>query len=135
MAKWKFVEERMQKRLSSSKGKLLSHEDRLVLIISLQTHMVLYMISFLPLLKGVLQRLDYYQSRFFWQGDDKKISIDHGMQIKDQVGLGIHGLQVKNTTLVVKWMFKLLTEDGVWQTLLKRKIWLEGNITGFLEAL
>jgi hypothetical protein len=40
---------------------------------------------------------------------------------KDQGGLGIHDLEVKNTSLIGKWHFKLLTEDGTWQTLLKRK--------------
>jgi hypothetical protein len=30
-------------------------------------------------------------------------------------------LQVKNTSLPSKWLFKLLTEDGVWQTLQKTK--------------
>jgi hypothetical protein len=35
--------------------------------------------------------------------------------------LGIHELQAKNTVLLGKWLFKLLTKDGVWQTLLKRK--------------
>jgi hypothetical protein len=39
----------------------------------------------------------------------------------DQGRLGIHDLQVKNTALLGKWLFKLLTEDGMWQTLLKRK--------------
>jgi hypothetical protein len=40
---------------------------------------------------------------------------------KDQGGLGVHDLEVKNLALLGKWLFKLLTEDGVWQTLLKRK--------------
>jgi hypothetical protein len=40
---------------------------------------------------------------------------------KDQGGLGVHDLKVKNLALLGKWLFKLLTEDGVWQTLLKRK--------------
>jgi len=35
--------------------------------------------------------------------------------------LGIHDLEVKNRALLGKWLFKLLTEDGVWQTLLRRK--------------
>ena len=34
---------------------------------------------------------------------------------KDQGGLGIHDLQAKNKALLSKWLFKLLTEDGVWQ--------------------
>jgi hypothetical protein len=40
---------------------------------------------------------------------------------KDQGGLGIQDLEVKNTALLGKWLFRLLTEDGVWQTLLRRK--------------
>jgi hypothetical protein len=40
---------------------------------------------------------------------------------KEQGGLGIHDLQVKNTALLGKWLFKLLTKDGIWQTLLKQK--------------
>ena len=47
IAQWKHVEERLQKRLSSWKGKLLSLGGRLVLINSVLTNMVLYMISFL----------------------------------------------------------------------------------------
>ena len=40
---------------------------------------------------------------------------------KYEAGLGIHDLQVKNDVLLSKWLFKLLTEDGVWQTLLRNK--------------
>ena len=54
LAQWKHVEERLQKRLSSWKGKLLSLGGRLVLINSVLTNMVLYMISFFQLPKGVL---------------------------------------------------------------------------------
>jgi hypothetical protein len=35
--------------------------------------------------------------------------------------VGVHDLEVKNSALLGKWLFKLLTEDGAWQTLLKRK--------------
>jgi hypothetical protein len=33
----------------------------------------------------------------------------------------VHDLEAKNSALLGKWLFKLLTEDGVWQTLLRRK--------------
>ena len=36
-------------------------------------------------------------------------------------GFGIHDLHVKNSSLLGKWLYNLLTSDGVWQTLLKRK--------------
>ena len=60
-AEWKHVEERLQKRLSSWKGKLLSLGGRLVLINSVLSNMVLYMISFFQLPKGVLHRFYYFR--------------------------------------------------------------------------
>jgi hypothetical protein len=72
IAKWKLIEERLQKCLSSWKGKLLSLGGRLILINSVLSNMVLHMISFFLLPKGVLHKLDDYRSRFFWQGDNKK---------------------------------------------------------------
>jgi hypothetical protein len=88
--------------------------------------MVLYMISFFLLPKGVLHKLDYYRSRFSLQGDSEKNKyrlVKWGVvcRPKDQGGLGVHDLAVKNSALLGKWLFKLLTEDGVLQTLLKRK--------------
>jgi hypothetical protein len=70
--------------------------------------------------------MDYYRSRFFWQGDcdKKKYRLAKWNVVchpKDHGGLGIHDLEVKNTALLGKWLFKLLTEDGTWQTILKRK--------------
>jgi hypothetical protein len=84
------------------------------------------MISFFLLPKGVLHKLDYYRSRFFWQGDSekKKYRLTKWSVVccpKDQGGLGIHDLSVKNTALLGKWLFKLLTEDGIWQNILKKK--------------
>ena len=97
LAQWKQVEKRLQKRLSSWKGKLLSLGGRLVLINSVLTNMVLYMISFFQLPKGVLDRLDYFRSRFFWQGDNEKKKYrlakwDVVCRPKDHGGLGIQDL-------------------------------------------
>jgi hypothetical protein len=72
IAECKLVDEILQKRLSSWKGKLLFLGGRLVLINLVLTNMVLYMISFLLLPKGVLHKLDYYRSRLFWQGASEK---------------------------------------------------------------
>jgi hypothetical protein len=125
-AEWKHVEVRIQKRLSSWKGKLLSLGGRLVLINSVLTNMVLYMVSFFQLPKGILHRLDYYRSRFFWQGDSEKRKYrltkwNIVCRPKDQGGLGVHDLEVKNRALLGKWLARLLTEDGVWQSILRKK--------------
>ena len=40
---------------------------------------------------------------------------------KDQGGLGIEVLEIKNRCLLSKWLYKLLNEEGVWQELLTNK--------------
>jgi hypothetical protein len=67
-----------------------------------------------------------YMISSFWQGDSEKkkyrpVKWSVVCRSKDQGGLGVHDLEVKNSALLGKWLFKLLTKDGVWQTLLKRK--------------
>jgi hypothetical protein len=126
IAKWKIIKERLQKRLSSWKGKLISLGGRLILINSVLSNMVLYMILFFLLPKRILHKLDYYRSRFFWQGDSekKKYRLAKWSVVcspKDRDGLCIHDLEDKNTALLGKWLFKLLTQEGTWQTILKRK--------------
>ena len=105
---------------------MLSLGGRLVLINSVLTNMVLYMISFFILPKGVLHKLDYYRSRFFWQGDSVKkkyrlVKWSVVCQPRDMSGIGVHDLEGKKSALLGKWLYKLLTEDGVRQTIVKRK--------------
>ena len=86
----------------------------------------MFMMSFFEIPKGVLKRLDFYHSTFFWQGnsDKKKYRLakwDILCRPKDQGGLGIADLGITNKCLLSKWLFKLLNEDGIWQTLLRNK--------------
>ena len=53
--------------------------------------------SFFEIPKGILKRLDYYRSRFFWQGNNDKRKYrlakwDIICRPKDQGGLGITNL-------------------------------------------
>ena len=68
-ADWKRVEERFEKRLSSWKGKHLSTGGRLTLINSMLSSSPMYMMSIFAIPGGVLKKLDYFRSRFFWQSD------------------------------------------------------------------
>jgi hypothetical protein len=40
---------------------------------------------------------------------------------KDQGGLGIEDLEIKNRCLLSKWLDKLINQEGVWQELLHNK--------------
>jgi hypothetical protein len=84
------------------------------------------MLSFLEIPVGVRKRLDFYRSRFFWQNDENKRKYrltkwNIICRPKDQGGLGIEVLELKNQCLLSKWLFKLFNEDGVWQELLHTK--------------
>ena len=70
-ADWRIVEEKFEKKLSSWKGKHMSVGGRLVLINSVLTGLGMFMLSFF-FESQVLEKLDYYRSRFFWQSDEHK---------------------------------------------------------------
>lgn len=69
---WKHVEERFQKILNYWRSKLLSVRGRLVLINSVLSSLCMFMFFFFKVPRGVLKKLDYFRSRFFWQSDDHK---------------------------------------------------------------
>jgi hypothetical protein len=120
------VETKFERKLSSWKGKLMSVGGRLVLINSVLTSLAIFMMSFFEVPKGVLEKIDYFRSRFFWQGDGHKKKYrlarwDVLCQPKELGGLGILNLEIQNKCLLSKWLYKLLNEEGMWQSLLRRK--------------
>ncbi|WVZ90234.1 hypothetical protein U9M48_036551 [Paspalum notatum var. saurae] len=95
---WVKVEKRFLKKLNSWKGKHLSIGGRLTLINSVLTSLPMYMMSFFSIPKGVLKKLDYFRSRFFWQGDENKKKYR-----------------------LAKWTILLIAFDGLWQQILRNK--------------
>jgi hypothetical protein len=100
---------------------------RLVPINSVLTSLAMFMMSFFEVPRGVLERLDYFLSRFFWHGENhkKKYMLARWnilCQPKDQGGgLGIKNLDLQNKCLLSNWLFKLVDEDGLWQSMLRNK--------------
>jgi hypothetical protein len=85
----------------------------------------MFMMSFFKIPKDARKKLDRYISRFFWQGgkDKKKICLakcDIMCRPKNQGGLGIVDLAIKNNYLLSEWLFDLLNGDVIWQTLIKK---------------
>jgi hypothetical protein len=86
----------------------------------------MFMLSFFEIPKGVIEKIDYFRSRFFWQNDSQKKKYrltkwNIICQPKDQGGLGIQNLEIQNQCLLSKWLFKLINEEGLWQTILRNK--------------
>jgi hypothetical protein len=48
---------------------------------------------------------------------------------KDQGGLDIEVLELKNKCLLSKWLFKILSEKGMWQQLLSNKYLKKPNVS------
>ncbi|WVZ82931.1 hypothetical protein U9M48_030134 [Paspalum notatum var. saurae] len=48
----------------------------MLLIGCMARNLPMYMMSFFSLPKEVLKKLDYFRSRFYWQGDEQKKNID-----------------------------------------------------------
>jgi hypothetical protein len=116
---WSAIEDRFQKT-EYWKGKLLSSGGRLVLINSVLSSLPMFLMSFFKIPQGVVEKLDYYRSHFFWQCDEhkKKYRLAKWSILrkpKSVGGLGIIDLEVQNKCFVSKWLFKLLNEDGLWQ--------------------
>jgi hypothetical protein len=59
----------------------------------------------------------------FWRSDENKKKYiltcwNNVCRPKDRRGLGIEVLELINKCLINKWLFKLLSEEGMWQQLL-----------------
>ena len=86
----------------------------------------MFMMSFFRISKGVLKKLDYYRSRFFWQCDEHKKKyrlmkwsiLNKPKSVGD---MGIINLETQNLCLLSKWLFKLLNEDDIWLWLKRKK--------------
>jgi hypothetical protein len=65
--------------------------------------------SFFEIPRGVLKKLEFYRSRFFWQNDDHKKNIYILIkwpilcQPKEQSGMGVLNLDLQNKFLLSKW--------------------------------
>ena len=114
----KVLKDRFQKKLSNWKGKLLFYGGRLILINSVLSSIAIFMLSFFEVPKGILKKLDFYKSTFFWQGDNhkKKYRLSKWGILclpKDQGGLGIMDLEIQNKCLFSKLLYKLMNDNGV----------------------
>jgi hypothetical protein len=116
-SEWHQIEECFEKRLSCWKAKHLSYGGRLTLINPMLSSLPIFMMSIFEILKGIIKKLYYYRSWFYWQGDidQKKYHLakwDIMGRPKDQYGLGIIDLEIQNIYLLSKWIVILLNTEG-----------------------
>ena len=73
---WKIIEDRIEKRLSGWKGKLLSVGGRLVLINSVLSSLPMFMLSFFEVPRGVLKKLSIIDQGFSGKTTNIRKSTD-----------------------------------------------------------
>jgi hypothetical protein len=88
--------------------------------------------------QGSEKAVRLFQIKIFWQSDEtkKKYRLTRWNIIcrpKHQGDLGIEVLGLKNKCLLSKWLFKLLTEEGMWHEILHTKH-LKNKILSQVEA-
>ncbi|WVZ94604.1 hypothetical protein U9M48_040475 [Paspalum notatum var. saurae] len=79
-------------------------------------------INFHKIPKGILKKLDFYRSTFFWQGNS----------YKKKYRLARWEILCFPKGRLGKWLYKLINEEGVWQNILKKK-YLRGKSIGEVQ--
>ena len=107
----------------------MSYGGRLVLINSVLMSMPMFLLSFFEVPVGVRKRLDFYRSHLFWQSDEIKrkymlIRWDIVCRPKDQGGLGVENLEIKNRCLLTDFLLRSKAHGYKFYVISR------GNITG-----
>lgn len=105
---WSPVVDKIQKKLSSWKRKLMSVAGRLTLIKSALSNLLTYFLYFFKMPKGVVKTISKLQAKFLWRGSDssRKVHLVKWREVtnsKNQGGLGVRDLGEVNVCLLLKW--------------------------------
>ncbi|GJX88576.1 RNA-directed DNA polymerase, eukaryota [Tanacetum coccineum] len=114
---WSTVIQKVQSRLSRWKANTLSVGGRLTLLKSVLGAVPLFTMSIYKVPMGVLQDLERIRSKFFIGANqsDRKMSWvawDQVLAAKKRGGLGISSFYALNRALLLKWVWRFISQDG-----------------------
>lgn len=72
---WKNSEDKMEKKCSTGKGRMLPSGSKVTLIQSSLTGIPNFMMSFYGLPVGLNKRMDFFRARILWQEEDKNKKV------------------------------------------------------------
>jgi hypothetical protein len=103
-------------RVELWQGRFMSLAARLILTDTCLSSLPLHMMSLFMLADGTHAGFDKHRSRFFWEGTGEKckhhwVSWSEVCMPKEQGGLGITNTKIMNIALMVKWIWRLFSED------------------------
>ncbi|GJW95508.1 RNA-directed DNA polymerase, eukaryota [Tanacetum coccineum] len=114
---WVDTVHKLRSRLSNWKVKTLSIGGRLTLLKSVLGASPLYNMSIYKVPRGVLKVMEAIRSKFFNGADqsDRKITWvawDKVLASKKNGGLGVSSFHALNHTLLLKWVWRFISQDG-----------------------
>ena len=124
---WEPIIKRIEKKLASWHGKLLSIGGRLTLIKSSLSNLPLYFMSLYPIPQSIIARIKRIHRKFLWSGNlDKRfmppIGWDHVQRPRCLGGLSVGNLLHRNWALLFKWIWRLFSEpDSLWSAVIRSK--------------
>nr|GEY11112.1 RNA-directed DNA polymerase, eukaryota, reverse transcriptase zinc-binding domain protein [Tanacetum cinerariifolium] len=122
---WGGIVDRVKKKLSKWKMKMLSIGGRLTLVKSVLGSLPIYNFSIFKVPKCVLNELEGIQRKFFnghVQDSNKAswLNWNNVLMSKDRGGLGVSSLYAINRGLLVKWVWRFVSQrDSLWARSIK----------------
>ncbi|GJW67966.1 RNA-directed DNA polymerase, eukaryota [Tanacetum coccineum] len=114
---WADTVQKLRSRLSKWKVKTLSIGGRLTLLKSVLGASPLYNMSIYKVPKGILNEMEMIRCNFFKGADPSErkiswVSWDKVLASKKNGGLGVSSFHALNRALLLKWVWRFLSQDG-----------------------
>nr|GEZ80059.1 RNA-directed DNA polymerase, eukaryota [Tanacetum cinerariifolium] len=114
---WASTVDKLRSRLSKWKVKTLSIGGRLTLLKAVLGASPLYNMSFFKVPKGILNSMEAIRSKFFngMEPSTKKITWAAWNKVlasKENEGLGVSSYHALNHALLLKWVWRFISQDG-----------------------
>eukprot|EP00268_Persea_americana_P043743 TRINITY_DN4402_c0_g1_i1.p1 TRINITY_DN4402_c0_g1~~TRINITY_DN4402_c0_g1_i1.p1 ORF type:complete len:267 (+),score=37.38 TRINITY_DN4402_c0_g1_i1:1657-2457(+) len=130
---WDSMVERVEKKLSSWKGKYLSMGARITLIKSVLSSIPIYFLSCFKCPMSVLRRIEKIQRDFLWNDsiERMKYHLVKWETVRNplvQGGLGIRSIEKVNKALLVNWLWRMGGPGkSLWKRILSCKYRLDND--------
>ncbi|XP_074266422.1 uncharacterized protein LOC141589691 [Silene latifolia] len=128
------LRDKLSKRLSGWRGKILSRAGKEVLIKAVANSLPTYVMSIFKIPVNFCDELRSLISRFLWGHEEGKQGISwvawHKLcKTKSRGGMGFRDFKLFNVGLIGKQVRRFMTEtDGLWVRLMRAKYYPHGNV-------
>jgi hypothetical protein len=119
--------DKIMKRISGWKGRLLSYEARLTLLKAYLSSIPIYLMSIIKFSKWAIKAINTQMANFFWDDQEDKhkyhlSNLQSLCQTKDEGGMGVPNLRNLNLCLLASWVHRYYADNGkIWKRVIDAK--------------